>query len=116
MYNLNGLNNLHSLHSIMVYGIKETHFKTILHPDCLTYPVCIYPYEMLRNEILIPVYGIRCDFNEEKGVCIVTDTHKNEIQTLYERLVKCGKNVKIGFFPVFKVSFEYRYKTYVIED
>lgn len=107
---------MNSNHPIIVYGIKELYFKTILHPNCLVYPMCVYAYEMYRNEILIPVYGIQCDFDEEKGVCYVKEDKKKEVDVLFEKLLKSGKNAKIGFFPVHKNNFDYRYKTYFVED
>lgn len=107
-------------HPIIVYGVKETMFNTILHPGCLKLPLRIHAYEYDRvnniNEVLIPVYGVECNFDSVSGVCFITDVQRQDVQKLYICLKLAGKTVDLGFFPVHKVPMTTRFKTYLLEE
>lgn len=102
-------------HPIIVYGIRENNIKTILHPNCLSPPLHVFTYEAFQSDLLIPIYGVKCSFETETGKISVSDSDKAVVKELFERLKKSGKNVDLGFFPVYIDMFYIKYKHYFLE-
>lgn len=102
-------------HPIVVYGIRENEIQTILHPICLEKPFHVYTYEAFNGNLLIPIYGVKCEFDMNSGISKIDEKNKQGVKDLFEKLVKAGKKVEIGFFVCYPNEFLIHYKPYFLE-
>lgn len=98
---------------VIVYGILERNKHWVLSSAYLD-NIRLYASELKNGYMINAIYGIPCSL--QNNILVAEEKDVIEINKLYEKLVKNGRAVDVGFFTGIQGNFYFTQKEYIPEE